>query len=86
MMTKTIRRLGIAGALLAAFMIPSAGTIAFAQDGSPATTTANTTQQDDGNDFPWGLLGLLGLGGLAGLRRREQPVAIDASRAANRSH
>ncbi len=34
-----------------------------------AVTTQN--QQNDGNDFPWGLLGLLGLGGLAGLRRRE---------------
>lgn len=61
-------------------MIPSAGSVAFAQDGSPAPATAQTPQQDNTNDFPWGLLGLLGLGGLAGLRRREEPRRVDTTR------
>ncbi len=30
-----------------------------------------TTDNDDDDGFPWGLLGLLGLAGLAGLRRRD---------------
>ena len=35
---------------------------------------------DDGNDFPWGLLGLLGLAGLLGARRRDDDVRVDRTR------
>jgi MYXO-CTERM domain-containing protein len=61
----------------------SSNTVAYAQEGTavagdtqsgPAVQT--TQQDDDDNDFPWGLLGLLGLGGLAGLRRREEPTRV----------
>lgn len=34
--------------------------------------TMNTTEQEDDDDFPWGLLGLLGLAGLLGLKRRDR--------------
>ena len=34
-------------------------------------------EQDDDDDFPWGLLGLLGLAGLLGLKRRDDDVHID---------
>jgi hypothetical protein len=55
--------------------------VAFAQEATPVpnqdtqAAPAQTTQQnDDNNEFPWGLLGLLGLAGLAGLRRQPEPV------------
>lgn len=40
---------------------------------APAQTppVAQAEQQNDDDDFPWGLLGLLGLAGLAGLKKRE---------------
>ncbi len=82
--TKRIRELKvamIAGALVAGMAF---GGTAFAQEGSPAATTGQTTQQD--NDFPWGLLGLLGLGGLAGLRRRDEPRRVDTSRTSSSRH
>ena len=49
------------------------------------TTMTNDTayagqQQEEDNDFPWGLLGLLGLAGLAGLRRRDNDIHVDARR------
>ena len=38
-------------------------------------------QQEEDNDFPWGLLGLLGLAGLLGLKRRDdRDVHVDARR------
>ena len=48
------------------------------------TTVTNTqpVEQDDDDDFPWGLLGLLGLAGLLGLKRRDdaRDVHVDARR------
>jgi MYXO-CTERM domain-containing protein len=85
MNTKHARRLGVALALSVALAGPTVG-IAFAQEGSPAGETTQVQTQDDGNDFPWGLLGLLGLGGLAGLRRREEPRRVDTSRTSHTSH
>lgn len=83
MKTKHVRRLAVALALGVALAGPTVGSRAFAQDASPAAQPTQVETQDEGNDFPWGLLGLLGLGGLAGLRRREEPQRaefVDASR------
>ncbi len=38
------------------------------------------TDDDDGDGFPWGLLGLLGLAGLLGARRRDDDVRVDTTR------
>lgn len=60
----------------------SSSTVAFAQEGTAvpddtqSAPVVQTTQEDDDNDFPWGLLGLAGLAGLAGLRRREEPTRV----------
>ena len=61
----------------------SSDTVAYAQEGTAvagdtqsAPAVQTTQQDDDDNDFPWGLLGLLGLAGLAGLRRREEPTRV----------
>jgi MYXO-CTERM domain-containing protein len=45
-------------------------------------TMMNTgEEQEEDNDFPWGLLGLLGLAGLLGLKRRDdRDVHVDARR------
>ena len=51
-------------AITLAALSPAAG---IAQDAGGGTT--GTEQQDNGNDFPWGLLGLLGLAGLLGRKR-----------------
>jgi MYXO-CTERM domain-containing protein len=41
----------------------------------------NTTEPEEDNDFPWGLLGLLGLAGLLGLRRGDnRDVHVDNRR------
>jgi MYXO-CTERM domain-containing protein len=78
MTAKHGQRLGVAGALLAALAVPTAGSIVVAQEQSPpAQTTATDTTQNDDTDFPWGLLGLLGLGGLAGLTRRDPPRRVE---------
>ena len=80
-----VRRVRVAGALLLALGLSTVGTTIYAQDDNPPAEATQTTQQDNRNDFPWGLLGLLGLGGLAGLTRREraEPLkTIDASRRA----
>jgi hypothetical protein len=34
-------------------------------------------EQDEDNDFPWGLLGLLGLAGLIPRKRRDDRVVVD---------
>ena len=39
-----------------------------------------TERDDDGDGFPWGLLGLLGLAGLLGARRRDDDVRVDTTR------
>jgi MYXO-CTERM domain-containing protein len=75
MKAKYVQRLGVAGAVVAALAIPTAGSIVMAQEQSPPAQTTDTTQNDDG--FPWGLLGLLGLGGLAGLTRRDAPRRVE---------
>jgi MYXO-CTERM domain-containing protein len=58
-----------------------------ADDGFVGTDDATMTNtqpvdQDDDDDFPWGLLGLLGLAGLLGLKRRDEArdVHVDARR------
>ena len=80
-----VRKVRVAGALLLALGISTVTSRVYAQDENQPVESAQTTQQDNTNDFPWGLLGLLGLGGLAGLMRRDAPQrmeTIDASRRA----
>ncbi|HEX9964777.1 MAG TPA: WGxxGxxG family protein [Allosphingosinicella sp.] len=48
--------------------------------GTTDTTYAQPVQQEDDDDFPWGLLGLLGLAGLLGLKKRERDIHVDARR------
>ncbi len=88
MTTKRVRRSVAAWALLLALVGAQAtGSTVFAQEGETVTAEGGqtqTTQQDQGDGFPWGLLGLLGLGGLAGLNRRDNSTrtveTVDASR------
>ena len=55
-------------AALAAFLvIAPASTPAMA-----AADTDTTTQRDEDDGFPWGLLGLLGLAGLMGLKKDDR--------------
>jgi hypothetical protein len=42
--------------------------------------TAMPVQEEDDNDFPWGLLGLLGLAGLIPRKRKEADINVDARR------
>ena len=55
-----------------------------ADDGFADDTMMTNTQpveQEDDDDFPWGLLGLLGLAGLLGLKKRDdRDVHVDARR------
>ena len=75
------KRLVAAGILTFALTLAvgSGGQSVYAQEATPATGAATTTQvettNDDGNDFPWGLLGLLGLAGLMGARPHQHPVS-----------
>lgn len=48
--------------------------------GTTDTTYAQPVQQEEDDDFPWGLLGLLGLAGLLGLKKRERDIHVDARR------
>lgn len=48
----------------------------------PAATTVPQDQDED--DFPWGLLGLLGLAGLLGLKRRDDHVRVDRATSGNK--
>lgn len=41
---------------------------------APIDTTAVPVQQDNEDEFPWGLLGLLGLAGLLGAKKRDDRV------------
>ncbi len=70
------KKVAFAAAALA-ILTPAA---AFAQD--EANNTSDTryanTQQEDDNEFPWGLLGLLGLAGLLGRKRKEADIHVDA--------
>ena len=43
-------------------------------------TTNMVDEEDDDQDFPWGLLGLLGLAGLLGVKRRDDDVRVDTTR------
>jgi MYXO-CTERM domain-containing protein len=75
-----VRRTGVAAALLLALSVTMMASNVYAQEASPSgqaspvAQASPVVQENDDNDFPWGLLGLLGLGGLAGLRRRPEPV------------
>jgi hypothetical protein len=42
--------------------------------------TAAPVQEEEDNDFPWGLLGLLGLAGLIPRKRKEGDINVDARR------
>ena len=62
-----------------------------AQDASPsgvpaAVQATQPVEQQDTNDFPWGLLGLLGLAGLAGLRRRDEPRTVQTTGAGAKTY
>jgi MYXO-CTERM domain-containing protein len=69
-------------ALAAALALSPAA--ALAQNDTTAGTTdtayAQPVQQEEDDDFPWGLLGLLGLAGLLGLKKREPDIHVDARR------
>ena len=41
---------------------------------------AAPVQEEEDNDFPWGLLGLLGLAGLIPRKRKEGDINVDARR------
>jgi hypothetical protein len=43
-------------------------------------TMAVPVQEEEDNDFPWGLLGLLGLAGLIPRKRKEADINVDARR------
>jgi len=68
------------GAILAATLLATlAPSSALAQDTLDATEPVmvdTDTTRDDGDDFPWGLLGLLGLAGLLG-RKRDHDVHVN---------
>ena len=71
------------GAILAAALTVMAPAAAFAQDngtGTSDTGYTNRAQDNDDDDFPWGLLGLLGLAGLLGLKKKERDIHVDARR------
>jgi MYXO-CTERM domain-containing protein len=72
---RTQFKAAIAAAALA--LTPAA---ALAQDSAATDNTQydNRAQQDEGNDFPWGLLGLLGLAGLLGRKREQRDIHVDA--------
>lgn len=67
-------------AALAAAALALSPAAALAQDnvGSDNVQYDTRAQQDDDNDFPWGLLGLLGLAGLLGRKRQERDIHVDA--------
>lgn len=75
----------IAGGILALALLVSVGSpAAFAQSTTPGTTSGTTSgtsaqQTNNNNDdgFPWGLLGLAGLAGLAGLKPKEQTSRVE---------
>jgi MYXO-CTERM domain-containing protein len=71
------------GAILAAALAVLSPAAALAQSNTGATDTGYATtshDREDGDDFPWGLLGLLGLAGLLGLKRKERDIHVDARR------
>lgn len=90
----SVRRTGVAAALLLALGVTTMVSNVSAQEASPsgsgeaspsvrasvAAQASPAVVQEEDNDVPWGLLGLLGLGGLAGLRRRPEPVREGASK------
>jgi MYXO-CTERM domain-containing protein len=43
-------------------------------------TMAVPVQEEEDDDFPWGLLGLLGLAGLIPRKRKEADINVDARR------
>lgn len=51
-----------------------------AQETNAADAGYATTEREDDDGFPMGLLGLLGLAGLLGLKRREPDIHVDARR------
>ena len=70
-------------ALATALALSPAAALAQTNDttvGTTDTTYAQPVQQEDDDEFPWGLLGLLGLAGLLGLRKKERDIHVDARR------
>jgi hypothetical protein len=67
-------------AALAAAALALSPAAALAQDnaGTDNVQYDNRAQQEDDNDFPWGLLGLLGLAGLLGRKRHDRDIHVDA--------
>ncbi len=67
------------GAMIAAAALALSPAAALAQDnGTTGDTQYDNRAQEEGNDFPWGLLGLLGLAGLLGRKRQERDIHVDA--------
>ncbi|HYW17502.1 MAG TPA: WGxxGxxG family protein [Allosphingosinicella sp.] len=70
-------------ALAAALALSPAAALAQTNDstvGTTDTTYSQPMQQEEEDDFPWGLLGLLGLAGLLGLKKKERDIHVDARR------
>jgi MYXO-CTERM domain-containing protein len=65
------------------------GTPAAAQTVDPAAdpalvNPAPVSDDEDDDDFPWGLLGLLGLAGLIPRKRRDDDIRVDRTDSTNR--
>ena len=54
--------------------------IATTSDPMITDPSMNATEEEDDDDFPWGLLGLLGLAGLLGLKRRDRDDDVRVDR------
>lgn len=67
--------IALAATPVAAVTAPAAMASETSSASESTTTSSESTEnnEDDGFDFPWGLLGLLGLAGLLGGRKKEQP-------------
>jgi hypothetical protein len=72
--TKTARMALAAAALLTV----SPALAQNSTDNVTSDTQYASTEREDDNDFPWGLLGLLGLAGLLGAKKRESDIHVDA--------
>jgi hypothetical protein len=70
----TIRKAALA--FTATIAIATTG-VASAQTTDTGVTEVETTEREDDDDFPWGLLGLLGLAGLLGRKKHDRDVHVN---------
>ena len=67
-----------------AILLGTVSVSAVAQTNTVEPGAGYVTQEQQDDEFPWGLLGLLGLAGLLGLKRRDDDSRINASQSADR--